>query len=202
MIRKASLALTALVAAAGAVTATPSEASAQRNVTCESRSNDRMYCTSDVRGGVRMIRQLSRTACITGRTWGTDRRGLWVAYGCRAEFRVGDGYGSGGGSSVWDRARDRNGDGRYDDRDRERDGRYDDRYDRRSERALANQAERVCRRAVRDRYRVRNSAIDADFRRTRDTRLSSVRWTAGRLRGTCVVDHGGRLVRFSADRRR
>ena len=34
------------------------------------------------------LRQLSRAACIQGRTWGYGRNGIWVSDGCRAEFRT------------------------------------------------------------------------------------------------------------------
>ncbi len=51
----------------------------------------------DVRRGVVLVRQLSRGACIEGRTWGWDRRGVWVAEGCRGEFASGGGGWQGGG---------------------------------------------------------------------------------------------------------
>jgi hypothetical protein len=39
-------------------------------------------------GDVRLVRQLSETACRRGETWGFDRRGIWVDKGCAAEFAV------------------------------------------------------------------------------------------------------------------
>ena len=39
------------------------------------------------RAGVRMVRQLSRAACIEGRSWGVDDNGIWVQDGCRANSR-------------------------------------------------------------------------------------------------------------------
>ena len=39
-------------------------------------------------GGVQLIRTLSDSACVQGRTWGWDRSGVWVDRGCRAEFSV------------------------------------------------------------------------------------------------------------------
>lgn len=58
-------------------------------------SNDRKFhvCPVDTRGGVRLVRQESRAACIQGRTWGADHRGIWVTSGCRATFAVGRGQG-------------------------------------------------------------------------------------------------------------
>ena len=37
--------------------------------------------------GVDLIRQLSDNSCVRGSEWGTDRTGVWVTLGCRAEFR-------------------------------------------------------------------------------------------------------------------
>ena len=62
-----------------------------RNITCSSDDGGRNYCSLP-RGvdpdDVRMTRQISGSPCIPNRTWGVDRRGLWVDRGCRAEFRV------------------------------------------------------------------------------------------------------------------
>ncbi len=58
-------------------------------VTCESENNTRHRCSVDTDAGVRISRQLSRNACIEGRTWGYNRRGIWVDNGCRAEFIIG-----------------------------------------------------------------------------------------------------------------
>ena len=66
-------------------------------IRCESRSGRQNYCPMDVRRGVVLVRQLSRGACIEGRTWGWDRRGVWVAEGCRGEFASGGGGWQGGG---------------------------------------------------------------------------------------------------------
>jgi hypothetical protein len=79
---------------------------------CESNDSRMNYCDVDTRYGVRLLTQHSRAACIEGRTWGWDRRGVWVTDGCRAQFQVG-GYGHD------DRYGYRNGDPRY---------RYDDPY--------------------------------------------------------------------------
>jgi hypothetical protein len=59
-----------------------------RLITCESDNNTRHRCEIDTELGVRLSRQLSRNECIEGRTWGYDRRGIWVRNGCRAEFWV------------------------------------------------------------------------------------------------------------------
>jgi molybdenum cofactor biosynthesis enzyme MoaA len=53
---------------------------------CESNDNRTRYCNADTRYGIRIVRQLSRSACIEGSTWGVTRDGVWVSRGCRAEF--------------------------------------------------------------------------------------------------------------------
>ena len=71
-----------------------------RTITCESQNGQRVDCSADTRGGVRIVRQLSGSGCQENSTWGFDSRGIWVDRGCRAEFQVsgGDsgGYVSGG----------------------------------------------------------------------------------------------------------
>lgn len=57
---------------------------------CESSDGRRKLCPADIGKGVTLIRQLSRSVCVRNQTWGTNRRGVWVAQGCRAEFRIGD----------------------------------------------------------------------------------------------------------------
>lgn len=66
-------------------------------VRCESDDGRTRECPVDTRGGVRLVRQLSRTPCSEGRNWGHGRRGIWVSQGCRAEFAVGYGGGRAGG---------------------------------------------------------------------------------------------------------
>lgn len=69
-------------------------------IRCESRDFNQIYCNADTRGGVRLVNQLSSTACVRGQTWGADRRGVWVRGGCRAEFELGSGGGYGGGPGL------------------------------------------------------------------------------------------------------
>ena len=61
-------------------------------VRCESFDFRDNYCPVDTRGGVRLVRQRSRSPCIEGETWGFDRRGIWVSGGCEGEFELGLGY--------------------------------------------------------------------------------------------------------------
>ena len=61
-----------------------------RSFRCESRHGRVEHCAVSTRGGVRLLRQLSRGPCVQGSTWGYDSSGVWVAQGCRAEFEVED----------------------------------------------------------------------------------------------------------------
>jgi hypothetical protein len=63
-----------------------------QQIYCASDNGRRNYCDTDTRGGVRLVRQRSGSACVEGRSWGYDRRGIWVDRGCRADFEVGDRY--------------------------------------------------------------------------------------------------------------
>ncbi|HEX8674978.1 MAG TPA: DUF3011 domain-containing protein [Longimicrobium sp.] len=202
MIRKAALALSSL-AIAGLLALSPRGAEAQTTITCESRGHDRAYCAADTRGGVRLVRQLSDARCESGRSWGTDRSGIWVSQGCRAQFAVGSTYGGGQwGGSDRDDGRYGDRDGRYDGRDRRYDDR-DNRYDHRSRRAIEERAERVCRAAVGERFRnIRRSDVRADFRGRDRAGNLVVRWDANRVDGSCIVSTGGRLLDIRYDRRR
>ncbi len=61
-----------------------------RQVTCESKDNRQVECAMNTRGDVRLVRQLSKTACVEGRTWGLSRHSVWVKDGCRAVFGLSD----------------------------------------------------------------------------------------------------------------
>jgi hypothetical protein len=58
-------------------------------ITCSSNNGSRVSCPANTSGGVRLIRQRSDSDCIYNRTWGYDRRSVWVDRGCRADFEVG-----------------------------------------------------------------------------------------------------------------
>jgi hypothetical protein len=203
MIRKAALALSSL-AIAGILTLSPSGAEAQNTtITCESRGHDRAYCSVDTRGGVRLVRQLSEARCENGRSWGTDRGGIWVSQGCRAQFAIGTTYGGGqwGGSDRGD-GRYEGRDGRYDGRDGRHD-RRDGRHDPRARRAVEERAERVCRSAVGERFRnIRRSDVRADYRGRDRAGNLVVRWDANRADGRCIVSTSGRVLDIRSDRRR
>lgn len=65
-------------------------------VRCDSNDGRYNHCGFPGRGRAELVRQVSRAACIEGRSWGSDRSGVWVSQGCRGEFVVRRGGG-------WDR---------------------------------------------------------------------------------------------------
>ncbi len=75
-----------------------------RTIICESYDHRSHYCPADTRDGVQFVRQLSKAGCYESQTWGYDRRGIWVAEGCRAEFVVYDSYRERRYESRYDRA--------------------------------------------------------------------------------------------------
>lgn len=54
---------------------------------CESHDGRTRECAANTRAGVQLVRQISSSACVQGRTWGYGRNVIWVSQGCRAEFR-------------------------------------------------------------------------------------------------------------------
>lgn len=84
-----SLALLALCAAVQSPAhAQQGDEYASQVVRCQSRDLEWVHCEMDVSQGVDMVRQISGNACVRGSEWGTDRSGVWVTLGCRAEFRA------------------------------------------------------------------------------------------------------------------
>src|SRR5688572_8277650 len=49
-----------------------------RVIRCESVNSRTVYCDADTRYGARLLSQASRSACVEGRTWGWNTRGVWV----------------------------------------------------------------------------------------------------------------------------
>ncbi len=82
-------------------------------LTCESQQRHYHRCSAPNDGHVRLLEQLSRSACIQGRSWGYDRRGIWVDHGCRARFQVSDGVGRGPGYAAGKTLRCASDDHRY-----------------------------------------------------------------------------------------
>ena len=71
-----------------------------RTIRCESRNGRYRFCPVDTQDEVRLERQLSNTPCDLWRTWGFDRRGVWVDDGCRGEFKVGKGMSGGKKAAI------------------------------------------------------------------------------------------------------
>ena len=158
-----------------------------RVVRCESRDGRTSYCRMDTRGGVRLVRQFSDSACIRGRTWGVRGDAVWVTRGCRARF-MGSGYGDDRYFGY---------DDRYD-RDYYDDRRYDDRRyeDRRYDRYGSNGYGRVIRCESHDgRYnfcRTSGYADRAQIRRVLSDANCRINYSWGYRNGGVWVDNGCR----------
>lgn len=66
-----------------------------QTIRCESRQNRHQRCAVNTEDRVQLVRRLGGT-CTQGRSWGYDRRSIWVDRGCRAEFAYGRWAGDGG----------------------------------------------------------------------------------------------------------
>ena len=75
------------ISAFAALLAGAGPAAAQTYVQCESREYQYQFCPIP-QGATRvtLVEQRSRSACIEGRSWGWDRRGVWVSNGCDGVF--------------------------------------------------------------------------------------------------------------------
>lgn len=163
-----------------------------RVVRCESRDGRTAYCRMDTRGGVRLVRQFSDSACIRGRTWGVRGDAVWVTRGCRARF-AGSPYGDNryyGYDDRYDRNYDRD---YYDDRGYYDRGGYRDRYNDRYDR---NGYGRVVRCESRDgRYnfcRTSGYADRAQIRRVFSDASCRLNYSWGYRNGGVWVDNGCR----------
>jgi len=88
----ASLALFLLSAVGHAQTTNPQPATprpAAVTITCSSTPGTRQDCPADTSRGVVLARSSGESACLLGKTWGFDDKGVWVADGCVADFLVG-----------------------------------------------------------------------------------------------------------------
>ena len=57
-------------------------------VTCASKVGTRQECPANTSRGVVLTRSYGDSACLLGKTWGYDDKGVWVADGCVADFLV------------------------------------------------------------------------------------------------------------------
>lgn len=60
------------------------------DVVCESNDFQYRFCAVDLGGAgrVSLARQISNSACVEGRNFGSNRAGVWVDQGCAAEFQI------------------------------------------------------------------------------------------------------------------
>ena len=63
------------------------------HVVCASKIGERQQCPADTSRGVVLARSYGEMACLLGKTWGYDDKGVWVADGCVADFIVATGAG-------------------------------------------------------------------------------------------------------------
>jgi hypothetical protein len=68
--------------AQGAALTTPTR------VTCASKLGERVHCPADTSAGVILATSTGEAACLLGKTWGYDDKGVWVSDGCVGEFIV------------------------------------------------------------------------------------------------------------------
>lgn len=57
---------------------------AAQTFSCSSDDGKRHYCPAQ--GPAQLVKQRSDSPCRQGYSWGTDKRGVWVDHGCRADF--------------------------------------------------------------------------------------------------------------------
>ncbi|KRG77024.1 hypothetical protein ABB28_01195 [Stenotrophomonas chelatiphaga] len=70
------------------------------SIRCESQNNRERVCNTGWRNA-RLVRQISGTACVEGRTWGTRDGAVWVNGGCRGEFAEARGSSGGNWGGGW-----------------------------------------------------------------------------------------------------
>src|SRR6476620_9376616 len=57
-------------------------------ISCASKVGERQECAADTSRGVVLMKSYGDSACLLGKTWGYDDKGVWVADGCVADFLV------------------------------------------------------------------------------------------------------------------
>jgi hypothetical protein len=78
-----------LVAPAAAQVAAVPPAAQAAMVICASTPAQRQHCPADTSAGVALVRVTGSGACLLGKTWGYDDKGVWVSDGCGGEFVLG-----------------------------------------------------------------------------------------------------------------
>jgi hypothetical protein len=57
-------------------------------ISCDSKKNKYRFCAVPIQNYAQLVHQRSRSACRFNKSWGYDRRGVWVKSGCRADFAI------------------------------------------------------------------------------------------------------------------
>ena len=57
-----------------------------QSILCESNGSERQHCIANTESGVVLVKPTGSTACLLGRNWGYDNKGIWVMEGCGGEF--------------------------------------------------------------------------------------------------------------------
>ena len=65
-------------------------AAAVNTLVCESKASQRIVCPANTSAGVAMLRSTGSSACLHGKTWGYDDKGIWVSDGCSGTFALGE----------------------------------------------------------------------------------------------------------------
>ena len=55
-------------------------------IVCASAPGARQHCAGDTSAGVVLAKTTGAVACLLGKTWGYDDKGVWVSDGCSGEF--------------------------------------------------------------------------------------------------------------------
>ena len=58
-------------------------------VSCASKPGERTQCPAVTAAGVALLESTGSAACLLGKTWGYDDKGVWVMDGCSGRFALG-----------------------------------------------------------------------------------------------------------------
>ena len=59
------------------------------SVSCASKPGERTQCPAVTAAGVALLESTGSAACLLGKTWGYDDKGVWVMDGCSGRFALG-----------------------------------------------------------------------------------------------------------------
>ncbi len=77
------------VLGAAVVPAAQAQTPAATTLICVSNAGERQVCPGDTSSGVVLVKATGAAACLLGKTWGYDEKGVWVTDGCSGEFVLG-----------------------------------------------------------------------------------------------------------------